>query len=107
MLLMVIAFIPFPSSIISKYPDRSATIFYALTMALVGFLLAAIWGYAAHKNRLIDPNLETKQQRRQLIAPLLTSAVFLLSIVISFLNANLSRISWLLILYTAWYANRD
>ena len=40
-LLMVIAFIPFPSSIISKYPYRSATIFYALVMALAGLL---VWG---------------------------------------------------------------
>ncbi len=29
--LMVIAFIPFPSSLISKYPGQTATMFYALT----------------------------------------------------------------------------
>jgi len=106
LLLMVIAFIPFPSSIISKYPDRSATIFYALTMALVGFLLAAIWGYASHKNRLVDPGLDAKERRRQYISPLLTSAVFLFSVALAFVNGELSRLSWLLILLTSWYANK-
>lgn len=54
LLLMVIAFIPFPSSIFSKYPDRSATIFYALTMATAGILLAGIWWYASYNNHLVD-----------------------------------------------------
>ena len=107
LLLMMVAFVPFPSSIISKYPDRSATIFYALTMALVGFLLAAIWGYASQKNRLVDPGLEAKERRRQFISPLLTSAVFMFSIAIAFINGDLSRLSWLLILLTSWYANKN
>ena len=107
LMLMVIAFIPFPSSIISKYPDRSATIFYALTMATAGILLAGNWWYASHHNRLIDPNLDVRISRRQLVAPLVTTAIFLFSILISFMNANLSRISWLLILLASWYANKD
>jgi uncharacterized membrane protein len=105
--LMVIAFMPFPSSIISKYPDRSATIFYALTIATAGIFLAVNWWYASHHNRLIDPDLDVHIRRRQLIAPLITTTIFLLSIVISFLNANLSRVSWLLILLVSWYANKD
>jgi uncharacterized membrane protein len=107
LMLMVIAFIPFPSSVISKYPDRSATIFYALTMAIVGFLLAGIWWYASHNNRIVDPDLDVKQRQRQFIAPLLTSTVFLLSIGIAFLNADLSRLSWVLTLLTSWYANKN
>ena len=107
LLLMVIAFIPFPSSIISKYPDRSATIFYALTMATAGLILAGNWWYASHNNHLVDSDLDTRIRKRQFIAPLITTAVFLLSIAISFLSADLSRISWLLILLTAWYANKD
>lgn len=106
-LLMVIAFIPFPSSVISKYPDRSATIFYALTMGLAGLLLAGIWWYASHNNHLTDPNLDTRVRKRQFIAPLITTAIFLISIGISFLDADLSRFSWLLILLASWYANKN
>jgi len=106
-LLMVIAFIPFPSSIISKYPDRSATVFYALTMATAGFLLAGIWWYASHNNRLVDHDLDAKQRKRQFISPLLTSAIFLLSIGIAFLDATIARVSWLLILLASWYASKN
>lgn len=105
--LMVVAFIPFPSSIISKYPDRAATIFYALVMLLAGLLLAVIWWYASNGNRLIDPRLDSKQQRRQFFAPLITSAIFLLSIGIAFLDVGIARLSWLLILLVAWYANKN
>ena len=107
LMLMTIAFIPFPSSIISKYPDRSATIFYASTMATVGLLLAGTWWYASHNNRLIDPDLDAKQRRRQFIAPLLTSAIFLLSIGIAFFSAGLSRLSWVLTLLITWYATKN
>lgn len=105
--LLVIAFIPFPSSVISKYSDRSATIFYALTMASAGLLLAVNWGYASHNNRLINPSLGKEIRTRQLISPLLTAGIFLLSVLVSYWSMNLSRLTWLLILLTSWYANKD
>lgn len=42
LLLMVVAFILFPTLLISEYPGRTATIFYALTMILGELLLVAI-----------------------------------------------------------------
>lgn len=105
--LMVVAFVPFPSSIISKYSERTATIFYALTMALAGLLLASLWWYASSHNRLVDPDLDAKQRQRQFMAPLITTAIFLLSIGVAFLDAGLGRLSWLLILPVSLYANKN
>jgi uncharacterized membrane protein len=105
--LMVVAFIPFPSSIISKYSERTATIFYALTMALAGLLLAGIWRYASRHNRLIAPDLDAKQRQRQFLAPLMTTAIFLLSIGIAFWDAGLGRLVWLLIIPSSLYANKN
>lgn len=105
--LMVIAFIPFPSSVMSRYSERTATVFYAMTMSLAGFMLAVIWWYASHNNRLVDSDLDAKQRQRQFIAPLATSAIFLLSIGAAFLSADLSRLSWLSILLISWYANKN
>ena len=42
LLLMVIAFVPSPSSLLAESSNRTATVFYALTMMLAGLLLAAI-----------------------------------------------------------------
>jgi uncharacterized membrane protein len=107
LMLMVIAFIPFPSSIISKYPDRSATIFYALVMVIAGLSLTGIWWYASHNNRLVEAALDPRIRKRQFIAPLITTMVFLLSIGLAFFSADLSRVSWLLILLPSGYANKD
>lgn len=105
-LLMVIAFIPFPSSIISKNPGQTATIFYALTMSLAGVVLTAIWWYVS-RHALIDSRLDATQQRRQFTAPLSITMIFLLSIGIAFINADAAKFSWLLILPVSMYANKN
>ena len=96
--LMVIAFVPFPTSVISEYGDRTGTIFYALTMVLAGLALTAVWWHAAWHNRLLDPHLDTGYRRRQFVGLFLTIAVFGLSIGIAFVDDNLAKVSWLLIL---------
>lgn len=106
LILMGIAFIPFPSSVISEYPYRSATIFYALIMLLVALLYLVIWWYASWHNRLIDPGLDVKQRRREFITPLATAAVFLISIGIAYINADVAKFSWLLIVPVTLFLNR-
>jgi uncharacterized membrane protein len=95
--LMVVAFVPFPTSVISESGNRTATIFYALTMILGGLMLAALWWYASWHNRLTDPGLDARQARRQFVPMLLTVALFILSIGLAFLDENLARFSWLLV----------
>lgn len=107
LMLMVIAFVPFPSSILSENPNRTATVFYALTMAAASLLGAAVWQYAAHRHRLIDSQMDEKLRRRQLIAPLATAAAFLLSVGIAFLNADLAKLTWGLIAFVSLYLIRD
>jgi uncharacterized membrane protein len=107
LMLMVVAFIPFPTSLISEYPGRTATIFYALTMIMGELLLGLIWWHASHKNHLIDSSLDAKVRRRQFITPLATSLVFVLSIGIAFISPDLAKLSWFLILPASSYANRD
>lgn len=107
LMLMVIAFVPFPSSILSEYSNRTATVFYALTMALAALFGTTIWWYAARHNRLIDPQLDVRVRRRLFISPLATAAAFLLSIGIAFLNADAAKLSWALIAFVSLYLIRD
>lgn len=104
--LMVVAFIPFPSSVISETSNSTATIFYALTMVLAGFWMAALWSYASRNNRLTDPHLDAPTRRRELARPLTTSLLFLVSIGIALINGDVARLSWFLILPLTLYANR-
>jgi uncharacterized membrane protein len=106
LLLMVVAFLPFPSSLLSRYPDRVATNFYSLVMITGELLLVFIWWYASRHNRLIAPNLDPHERRRQFINPIATSLVFLASIGIAYFDPTLARLSWILILPVSLYANR-
>jgi uncharacterized membrane protein len=96
LLLMAIAFSPFPTSIIGEYKNQTATIFYALTMTLTSLLAAVIWWYASHNNRLIDVSLDPRQRRRETWRSLLLPVIFLGSIGLSFISDSLAKLSWLL-----------
>ena len=61
--LMFVAFLPFPSSVISINPNRTATIFYALIVALVALLMAVMWWYAAWRGHLVDAGLDLRRRR--------------------------------------------
>jgi uncharacterized membrane protein len=104
--LMTVAFMPFPSSVISEYGNRAATIFYALTMSLAGFFSTAIWIYASHHNRLIDAHLDEATRRGLFYGPLLGIAVFVLSIGLAIISPSLARLSWVLLLAVSFYTRR-
>jgi uncharacterized membrane protein len=107
LLLMVVAFIPFPTSLISEYPGRLPTIFYALTMILCEVLICLIWWYATWNNRLTDPDLDLKQRRRQFVIPIATALVFALSIGAAIVLPDLAKLTWLLILPVSMIVSRE
>jgi uncharacterized membrane protein len=96
-LLMVVAFIPFPTSILSEYGNRTATIFYAITMASVGIMLNVLWLYSSHQKRLIDKDLDDKSIRQEFFRSLIVPMIFLLSIGLSFIQDDLAKFSWILV----------
>ena len=98
LLLMVIAFTPFPTTLISEYVNRTATIFCALVMILSSLLSFAIWWYASY-NGLIDPNLDQRKRRRETFGPLLVAGIFLVSIGLAYINGGVARLSWLLVAF--------
>lgn len=101
LLLMVIGFMPFLTSVVSEYGNRTATIFYAVVIAVMGILSALLWWYASFRNRLIDPQLDLHLRRRELLGPLIFAGIFLASIGLAFINADLAKFSWTLAL-VAW-----
>jgi uncharacterized membrane protein len=106
LLLMAIAFIPFPSSVLSEQGYRTATVFYALTIIVCGLMSVAVWWYATRHEHLIDPRMDAGMRRREFLSPLITIAIFALSIGIAFINNDLARFSWLLILPVSIYLRR-
>ena len=69
----------------------------ALTMLAATLMLTAVWWHASHHHRLTDAQLDAQEQRGQRIVLLLTAGLFTLSIGLAFLDENVARVSWLLI----------
>ena len=97
LMMMVVAFVPFPTSILSQYGNRTATIFYALSVSMGGIVSGVMWWYAAFHAHLTDPTLDARQLRLETWLPVASSGVFLASIGLSFIDADLAKFSWLLI----------
>ena len=100
--LMAIAFIPFPTVVISENGNQTATIFYALTMCAVGLLLTLLWLHASSRHRLVSPNLDAAIVRRGILRNLSAPAVFFLSIGVAYINPDFAKFSWILIAPAVW-----
>lgn len=105
LLLMVIAFIPFPTAVLSENGNRTATIFYAIVMAAGGLLVSILWWHAVHNHRLIEPHLDQQLLWREVITPLATVSIFVLSIGLSFLEEGWVRLFWMLLIPLSLFLN--
>jgi uncharacterized membrane protein len=106
LLLMVIAFIPFPTAVMSENGNLTATVFYALVMALAGITQMILWWHASGDNKLLDMHLDRMQRWREVAPPLASVVIFLLSIGVAFFDLNLVRIIWVLIPPLSIYLRR-
>ncbi len=95
LLLMAVAFIPFPTGVIAENGNRTGTIFYALSVALAGLLTAAGWEYAS-RARLVDPRITARERISETLRILVVPGVFLVSIGLAFINPDLAKYAWIL-----------
>jgi uncharacterized membrane protein len=106
LMLMIIAFIPFPTAVMSENISFTATCFYALTMILACLSGLILWWYATRNHRLVDPHLDRRQIWREASVPLATIAIFTLSIGVAALDAGLARICWVFVFPAAFFLRR-
>jgi uncharacterized membrane protein len=106
LMLMMIAFIPFPTAVMSENVNLTATAFYALVMALASLTGLILWWYAARNHNLVDPRLGRRQVWREASVPLATIVIFVLSIGVAVFDAGLARICWMFVFPVALFLRR-
>lgn len=99
LLLFVVAFVPFPTSMIAEYPaEVTSVVLYASVVAMLSILQALTWGYAFRRG-LVDGDVDValhRYLRRNLLS---VPAVFGLSILVAvFWDPLIAMWSWLLLL---------
>ncbi len=99
LVLMCVAFLPFPASLFGEYGDQPLVVaIYAGSLAITRLLLTAVWWYASSGRRLVDRDLDATMIKAYRLRGLAISLIFLLSIVISFFSVSAAVYSWVLLI---------
>jgi len=97
-LLLSIAFLPFPTSVLGDHSGSSAAVVaYAITLCCVAGFSSAIWFYAAKDRRLIDDRLTDEEVHSVRIRGLAVLVTFAVSVPIALADPAIGALSWLLI----------
>lgn len=100
--LALIVLTPFPTSVLNeehlstRADARTAWVFYAGTLALVGITLAWLWQRARLRG-LVDPSLGVARAEYFLVRTLIAPAAFLMSIGVAWINPKFASLTLLVI----------
>jgi uncharacterized membrane protein len=98
LILIFVAFLPFPIDLFGNYPTLiPVIIFYTLSISIVGVLLLLLWIYASYQHRLIDSKLSNRVITYHTLSNLIAPSVFLVSIPVIFIDHIVAKISWVLV----------
>lgn len=105
--LIFLSFVPFPVDLYGEYMySPMIVVFYSGALALVGYMLLAMWVYASHNFRLVSKNVGHKQVEyytaRLLVAPL----VFTLSIPLVYIHPIAAQVSWIFVIIGVVVVNK-
>jgi uncharacterized membrane protein len=96
--LLSVSFIPFPTAVLSEHQAQPVAVaFYAASLAVTGLVGTLIWVYASRGRRLVDQDIDPRLVTYTALRGVVNVLVFLLSIPVAFLSAELAMYSWLLI----------
>jgi len=107
LLLMLIAIVPFPTTLISEYDNRTAVIVYASIMVVIGLTMAAITVYASGPGKLTDAPQPGTWRQRGITRSLAVALVFGLSIGIALIDPDWAMYSWLLLIPISIWRRRQ
>jgi uncharacterized membrane protein len=94
--LLVLAFVPFASSMFATYPNQFGVMFLAGALALTGLCLTLLWSYAS-RQRLLKEGLASRTVQIQAARFLASPFVFVLSIGVAAFDPGLGILTWLLL----------
>jgi uncharacterized membrane protein len=96
--LAAIAFVPFPTALVSKYEDSAITVvIYAAALGAAS-LLEAVMAYMAYKADAFREPLTPTAIKFELLAAVLPVTMFAISVPIAFASTTLALLSWLLLI---------
>jgi uncharacterized membrane protein len=96
-ILIFITLIPLATKMEIGFGYQIVFVLYALVLTMAGASLTIIWMHAT-KNKLINENLTQRQIHAISLQTLLPTVVFLLSILVSFIDLQIAYYFWIVII---------
>jgi len=92
LLLMTIAFLPYPTGVLGQAlrtsdGARTAAVVYSATMAINAYAWGAVWIYASTNRRLLSPAFPESQRKIATLLFSIGTVAYTLSIGVAFINA--------------------
>lgn len=98
LLLMCVAFIPYPTALIGEFgASLPVVVFYGLSLAMTGFVYNALWFYVVHRYITSEKLINQKSVRKATIWSLSYPISYLVAAGLAFINSNLSIVLYVLI----------
>ena len=95
--LMTLCILPFPTLMLGRYTGEVfASVFYAVTVAVIGLMMNVMWWYAAAGHRLLGDHVDPAQTRQITWRMLTPPAFFLISIPFAFYSFVVPQFVWML-----------
>ncbi|WP_435158050.1 TMEM175 family protein [Haladaptatus sp. DFWS20] len=95
--LLMVAFVPFGTSLFSTYPGQFGVMFYAGVLALTGFSLALLWSYASRED-LTEEGITSRTALIQATRFFASPLVFVFSIFVAIFDPTWAILTWLLLI---------
>jgi uncharacterized membrane protein len=98
LVLFGVVLMPFTMRLAGTFPQSALTAnLYAGNFAFNGAMLAALWGYAAAHKGFLKPEADADQAHRVIIGLASFVLIFLISMLVAWINVDLAPLSWLLL----------
>jgi uncharacterized membrane protein len=103
LLLVEVAVMPFVLKVFVDYDQTQvAVLLFDVLQIALALTVGVLWRYASHRHRLIVPETPEAILRYFGLRTLITPAVFLLSIGLSFVNVTAAELVWIGVFGARW-----
>src|SRR5215469_11180256 len=98
LLLLFIAFLPFPTAVLGQHPGSpAAAVLYAITVILASLASVGYWWYASGRGHLLRPDVGRVQVRALRARGLSAPVLFALSLPIAVFAPYAAEVVWILV----------